>query len=32
MPDGLPTMSIGVSETVAWGTTASYIDNKDVYY
>ena len=25
-------MSIGVSELAAWGATAAYIDNKDVYY
>lgn len=32
MPDGIPTVSIGVSELAAWGSTAAYIDNKDVYY
>lgn len=32
MPDGVPTISIGISEIAAWGTTAAYIDNKDVYY
>jgi penicillin amidase len=32
MPDGFPTMSIGISEAAAWGSTAAYIDNKDVYY
>lgn len=31
-PDGLPTISIGVSDDFAWGSTASYVDNKDVYY
>lgn len=25
-------MSIGISEIAAWGSTAAYIDNKDVYY
>lgn len=32
MPDGLPTVSIGISNVGAWGSTAAYIDNKDVYY
>mgnify|MGYP000986644872 FL=1 len=32
MPDGLPTVSIGISEICAWGSTAAYIDNKDVYH
>ena len=31
-PDGLPTVSIGVSPYAAWGATAAYIDNKDVFY
>jgi hypothetical protein len=31
-PDGFPTLSIGVSDFAAWGSTASYVDNKDVYY
>ena len=32
MPDGFPTLSLGVSELTAWSATAAYIDNKDVYY
>ena len=32
MPDGVPTLSIGVTELAAWGSTAAYIDTKDVYY
>ena len=32
MPDGVPSVSIGVSELISWGSTAAYIDNKDVYY
>ncbi len=32
MPDGIPTISTGMSELGAWGVTAAFIDNKDVYY
>ena len=32
MPDGVPSVSIGISELTSWGSTAAYIDNKDVYY
>jgi acyl-homoserine lactone acylase PvdQ len=32
MVDGIPSVSVGVSEVGAWGSTAAYIDNKDVYY
>ena len=32
MPDGIPTLSLGISELTAWSATAAYIDNKDVYY
>ena len=32
MIDGLPSVSMGVSDIGAWGSTAAYIDNKDVYY
>lgn len=32
MPDGFPTISIGISNIAAWGSTAAYIDNKDIYY
>jgi penicillin G amidase len=32
MADGIPSLSIGVTNIAAWGSTAAYIDNKDVYY
>lgn len=32
MPSGIPTLSIGVTDYITWGTTAAYIDNKDIYY
>ena len=32
IPDGVTSLSIGLSEEMAWGTTAAYIDNKDVYF
>ena len=32
MPEGFPTVSIGLSADAAWGSTAAYIDNKDIYY
>jgi len=32
MPDGMPTFPLGVTEYIAWGSTAAYVDNKDVYY
>ena len=32
MPDGIPTISLGVTDKITWGTTAAYIDNKDIYY
>lgn len=32
MCDGLPAMSIGVNENFAWGSTAAYVDNKDVFH
>lgn len=32
MPNGVPTLSIGLSDKISWGSTAAYIDNKDVYY
>lgn len=32
MPDGVPTLSLGISELSAWSATAAYVDNKDVYY
>ena len=32
LPDGIPTLSIGITELTSWGSTAAYIDNKDVYY
>ena len=30
--DGLPFVSVGVSKNFAWGSTASYVDNKDVFH
>lgn len=32
MADGLPSISIGVNNKYAWGSTAGYIDNKDVFH
>ena len=32
MADGIPSVSMGVGKEYAWGSTAAYIDNKDVYY
>ena len=32
MVDGLPSLSTGVNKNFAWGSTASYVDNKDVYH
>ena len=32
MMDGLPAMSIGINDNFAWGSTASYVDNKDVFH
>ena len=32
MVDGLPSFSVGVSDQFAWGSTASYVDNKDIYH
>ncbi len=29
---GVPGISIGVNKNQAWGSTASYIDNKDLFY
>ena len=29
---GVPGVSIGINEEYAWGSTAAYIDNKDLYY
>lgn len=30
--DGVPSITIGVAKKFAWGSTAAYIDNKDMYY
>jgi penicillin amidase len=32
MADGIPSVSIGVGKEFAWGSTAAYIDTKDVYF
>lgn len=32
MLDGVPSISMGTNGKVAWGSTASYVDNKDVYH
>lgn len=32
MVDGLPAMSIGINNEYAWGSTASYVDNKDIFH
>jgi len=29
---GVPIFSIGVNKHRAWGSTASYVDNKDLFY
>jgi acyl-homoserine lactone acylase PvdQ len=29
---GCPSISIGINKHNAWGSTASYVDNKDLYY
>lgn len=29
---GVPGVSIGVNKHRAWGSTASYVDNKDLFY
>lgn len=29
---GVPGISIGVNKHSAWGSTASYVDNKDLFY
>ena len=30
--DGMPALSIGINNKFAWGSTAAYIDNKDVFH
>lgn len=30
--DGFPAISVGLNNKFAWGSTAAYIDNKDVYH
>jgi penicillin amidase len=30
--EGIPSFSIGLNDYFAWGSTAAYIDNKDVYH
>ena len=32
MVDGVPSLSVGVNEHFGWGSTASYVDNKDVFH
>lgn len=32
MVDGFPSISIGINRNFAWGSTASYVDNKDVFH
>ena len=32
MADGLPSINIGVNKKYGWGSTAAYIDNKDIYH
>lgn len=32
MVDGVPSLSIGINKNFAWGSTASYVDNKDVFH
>jgi acyl-homoserine lactone acylase PvdQ len=29
---GVPGVSLGVNKINAWGSTASYVDNKDLFY
>ncbi len=29
---GVPGISIGLNKNQAWGSTASYVDNKDLFY
>lgn len=29
---GVPAISIGINKNQAWGSTASYVDNKDLFY
>lgn len=29
---GVPSISIGINKHHAWGSTASYVDNKDLFY
>lgn len=29
---GVPSISIGINKNQAWGSTASYVDNKDLFY
>lgn len=29
---GVPSISIGINKNQAWGSTAAYIDNKDMFY
>ena len=32
MVDGNPSLSIGTVKNFAWGSTAAYVDNKDVFH
>lgn len=32
MMDGIPGLVVGVTDEFAWGSTASYADNKDVFH
>lgn len=32
MIDGFPSITIGINKFFAWGSTASYVDNKDVFH
>ncbi len=32
MVDGMPAISLGRNKNLAWGATASYVDNKDVFH
>jgi acyl-homoserine lactone acylase PvdQ len=29
--NGVPAISVGLNKHFAWGSTASYVDNKDLY-
>lgn len=29
---GVPAISIGINKNNAWGSTSSYVDNKDLFY